>query len=309
MKLRGAILATMIAASSVAAAAEAPTVAVLRSSSVSQFEEASVAIIQTLERKGVRTATFDLEGRAENGPEVMKEVRKARPDLLVAVGSLATVEALEDPSPIPTVFSMVLYPQQSGFLDKGSRPVTGSSLDLPASTALRYVRRLLPGVRRVGVLYHPEETGFLVEEARRAAEELGLTLVAEEVDSPATAVSALNRILEQVDVVWSLADRHVFTPQTTPALILASVRRRIPFVGLSPAHVRAGAVMALSCDYADVGRQAAEIALRALGGADLSHIPVSSPRSVAVALNRRTAQHIGLEIPPDLESEAVEVVR
>lgn len=293
------------------AAGAGPSVAIVQSSSIGPFVQATAAIVEALRADPLQPEvhTFDLESDAASGMRVLAEVHRAGPQLLITVGSLATSLATKDPSPLPVVFSMVLYPRQSGFLDGNHHAVTGASLDVPPDLEFRYLRRLVPSARRVGVLYHPEETGSVIAEAGRAAASHGFELIAEPVSKPSLAVTTLGKLMEEVDVVWSVADSHVFNPQNTLPLILAALRRRMPLFGLSGAHARAGAVAALSCDYADVGTQTAEIALRALRGQDLRGIPVSAPRKLALALNLRTAQYVGLDVSPDLESEAREVVR
>jgi len=288
-----------------------PTVAIIKSSTLSPFERATESIVEALGRdpRQPEILIFDLEGDAAKSEGVLAEAYRANPRVIVTVGSLATAAALRGPSSVPVVFSMVLYPRQSGFLAHSSRGVTGASLDIPLDIQFAYLQRLLPASRRVGVLYHPAETGTIVEAARSAASSHGFTLVTEAVNDPAEAVAALGALMEKVEVVWAVADGHVFTPQATSALILAALRRRIPLIGLSTAHVRSGAVAALYCDYAEVGRQTAELASRVLQGEKCEDIPVAAPRTVTLALNLRTAQHLGMSIAADLEREAGEVVR
>jgi putative ABC transport system substrate-binding protein len=304
-------LATLLASTGPVAASRGPTVAIVTSSRVGPFETASRAMADTL-REGPRqpeVLTFDLEGEREKAPAVLASVREAHPDLIVTVGSLATAVVLADTAlRAPVVFSMVLYPRQSEFLADPSR-VTGVALDVPLEVQLQYVRRLVPTAKRLGVLYHAEETGLVVDAARRAAPAQGLTLVAHAVGQPANAVTALGELMEQVDVVWTVADSHVFTPQTTSALILAALRRRVPLIGLSTAHVRSGALATLYCDYEDVGRQTGEVVQRLLDGARPEEVPVVGPRKVSLGLNLRTAQHLGLDVPAPLVAEAREVVR
>ena len=87
------------------------------------------------------------------------------------------------------------------------------------------------------------------------------------------------------------------------------LRQGVPLVGLSASHVRSGALAALVCDYADVGRQTAALALRVLRGESAARIPVDHPRKVGLVLNLRTARHLGITVPPALVQEAEEVVR
>jgi len=207
------------------------------------------------------------------------------------------------------VFSMVLYPRQSGFLGRPGHLITDASLDIPPEVQFAYLRRVLPNARRVGVLYHPGDTGDVVGAATSAAAATGLELIAETVERPADAAAAMEQLLPRVDVVWSVSDPQVFTATTTSALVLATLRRRVPFIGLSPAHVRFGALAALSSDWADIGQQTAELARRVLRGDPVDRMPVTVPRTVRLAINLHTARHLGTAVPADVEREAAEVVR
>ena len=287
-----------------------PTVVLIKTGTPKPFEIATRAITAAL-RASTRPPeilTFDLEGEEANAAAVFARVQRAKPDLIVTMGSLATASALANSTTEPIVFSMVLYPEQSGFLD-GRRRVTGASLDIPVDVQFAYVQRLLPNARRVGVLFHPAETGTVVEQARATAAKRGLTLVAKPVTEHDDVVDAMETLMEQVDVVWSVADGYVFTPQATSALILASLRRGVPLIGLSSAHVRAGALAAIYCDYDDVGEQTASLVLRVLQGAAPGDLPITVPRRVGLALNLRTAERLRVTLPPDVAAEAEETVR
>lgn len=296
-----------------AAASQSPTVAIVRSSRVGPFDEAVAAIVDALRKDPVQPEilTFDLAGERANVEPVLRRTREADPRLIITVGSLATKAVLEGSfdADVPLVFSMVLYPGASGFLEKRERGVTGASLDIPFGVQFDTLHRLLPDARRVGVLYSPEETGSVVAAAAEAATRHGLHLVTEPVDGASRALAALDALMERADAIWTVADSHVFTAETTPALLLAALRRRVPVVGLSVGQVRSGALAALVVDYADVGRQTAELASRVLHGAGASELPVTVPQRVSLALNLKTATLLGLRIPSDLEAEAREVIR
>lgn len=305
-----ALLVTLLGLGLGSVVSAAPVVAVVRSSAMGPFTRATTAFEDAVHAAvpQAEILTFDLEGDSANADDVMSRVRAGAPAVIVSIGSLATTTVLAAGGEEPLVFSMVLYPKQSGWLGK-HRPVTGASLDVPLDLQFRYIRRLLPAARRIGVLYSEEETAAVVTAADAAARSQGLTLVSKAVSAPAEVVDALEGLMANVDVLWSVADGHVFTAQTTSPLILATMRRKMPFVGLSAAHVRTGALAAFSCDYEDVGRQTAELTLRVLKGERASDIPVTAPRVVSLAINLRTADHLGTAIDPALQSEAGEVVR
>lgn len=295
----------------VTAAAIAPTVAIVKSSSVGPFEEATSTVVDALRKKPPEPEllVFDLKGSSEGAAAILTQVRQADPRLIVTVGSLATSVVLHEKWSVPIVFSMVLFPEMSGFVPTAERALTGSSLDIPPERSLELLRRLLPAAKRIGVLYNPTETGRVVEKIRAAATKAGLQLEAKVVEQSADAMSALEQLMSNVDVVWALADSHVFTPQTTPALILSTLRQRIPLFGLSPGQVRSGALLALSCDYADIGRQTAEQVQRILAGTNAAEVPVTVPRKLLLSLNLRSADHLGVRVDAGLVGEAAEVIR
>lgn len=290
----------------VAAAGTEARVVVLRTSRVGPFAEAIDAMEGVLraDRRQPEILTFDVEP-GPDAASAMERVRRSAPAVVVSVGSLATSLALEASPPIeaPIVFSMVLYPAASGFLS-GGRAVTGASLDVPVQQQLSTLQRLLPEAHSVGVLYSPRETGPVVAAAASVAEKIGLQLVSEAVDDPAKAPAALESLMKRVDALWTVADGGVFTPQTTPALLLEALRNRKPMFGLSPGQVRSGALAAFVVDYEDVGRQTAEIVGSILDGRRAAEVPVTHPRRVKLALNLRTAELLGVKIPPDVLGEA-----
>lgn len=303
-------LVVMLLAAQLASADMTVRIAVVRGSSVGPFNEATSAIVDELRRqlRQPEILTFDLTGDEAAASAVMDDVDRFAPQLIIAVGSLATAAVLHHAGETPVIFSMVLYPRQSGFLSATSGRVTGASLDIPLEAQFSYLRRLFPEARRVGVLFSPDETGSVVAEARTVAGAHSLELVTATVTDPAQALGELTQLMERVDVIWSVADSHVWTPQTTSALILASLRRHIPLFGLSGAHVRAGAVAALSCDYADIGRQTADLALRVLAGESPGKVEMSTPRRLSLDLNLRSAERLSLTVPADLRAEGREVV-
>jgi putative ABC transport system substrate-binding protein len=108
----------------------------------------------------------------------------------------------------------------------------------------------------------------------------------------------------KVDVLWSVADSTVFTPQGLRHILLSTLRNRIPFVGLSPAFVKAGALLALSCDYQDVGSQSGEMAIRILEGESPDTIPTAVPRQVSLSVNMNTARQIKVAIADEVRDAA-----
>lgn len=288
-------------------------IVVLKSWDIPEYNTALDESFDVLTQHGLhcKILTLNLKGGTEGFEDSKKQILKFRPRLIFAVGSRATGVAERNFERIPIVFLMVLYPVASDFVKSMERPganVTGAAIDVPIKRQFQLLARIVPDLKRVGVLYSPEETQSVIEEAKRVAKPMGLELIAEPIESESDVPDALDSLeLQNVQALWSVADGKVFTPQSTKYIMEQTMRREIPFMGPHNGFVRAGALVALTADYRDNGRQAAEIAIRVLDGAVPSSIPVATPQDVEMALNLRVAAHIGLKVPEKVIKEANQV--
>jgi putative ABC transport system substrate-binding protein len=286
-----------------------PRVALVRSSRAAPIEQVARTIVDSLEqgRPHVEVASHLLPQDSGQCADLFARIRRTRPDLVLTLGTRATAAALANrPDDVPLVFSMVLYPQQAGFL---RRDVTGITLEVAPEEQLRLLRRLLPRAHTVGVLYDPAETGLVVEQAQRSAERLGFRLETAKVAGPPEALRAIDHLAARVDALWAIPDGSVFTPLTTGPIQLAALQRRVPVLGLSASHARTGALAAFVLDYADLGRQTTDLVRRVLTRGNIRGIPVARPRKVDIIVNARTARRLGIALDPALTTQAIEVVR
>ena len=111
----------------------------------------------------------------------------------------------------------------------------------------------------------------------------------------------------QVDALWLFPDPVVAQQTIVTQILYNALIKKIPVIGISPSYVKAGALMALTCDYRDVGKQAGETACRILQGEKASEIAVTNPRQFKLYLNRSVADKLQVSIPKYLFSEASEV--
>jgi putative ABC transport system substrate-binding protein len=241
--------------------------------------------------------------RGKDGTALVSTIRAQDPALVLALGS-AAVETARQLGDVPVVAGMVLHPSD---VTRGAQ-FTGVFLEFPADVAFSYLKRILPGQRRVAVLYNPAENQPTIDQATRAARPAGLDLLARKVQSASGLPDMLKSLTNSADVLWGIADTLVLTPETARPILLFSLQNRIPFVGLSAPWVRAGALYALERDYPDVGRQCAELAGQLLAGQSPASLPPVPPRKVLYLINRRTADQLKLSIPRDVLRAAEEVI-
>lgn len=240
---------------------------------------------------------------------ILAEISDRRPSLILTLGSTATTLIHERVKDVPVVFCMVLNPVASGFVQSmlsSGNNVTGASLDIPAGLQFETLKAVVPFVKKVGVLYNPQETEAVVRPAAKVAAGVGLELIGIPVSSAEKLQDSLERHRKQIDALWSVADSTVFSSDRSIEFLLRrTLEYRIPFMGLSPAFVKAGALLGLAVNYADVGAQCGEQAAQVLAGRSPASLPITAPRKVALYLNLNVARTIGVVIPPQTLEGAV----
>jgi putative ABC transport system substrate-binding protein len=285
--------------------AAAERIVVLASRDAPPYAQAIGGFRDYLKERGVDTdlRVEGLEGDPKKARDVVGDVLQEGATLIFTLGSLATRSACDQIRDTPIVAGLIL---NTGELNAAAN-VTGVALEFPLETELEWLQRFLPGRERVGVLFNAEENGAKVERAGRLASQVGLDLVALEVNRPQDLPGVLKGLSRRVDVLWGMPDQVVFSRQTAKAILLFSFRNRIPFVGLSRAWVKAGALYALERDYRDLGAQCGELACQLLQGEPMRSLSPATPRTVTYVLNRKTMRHLKLEISDELVRGAREV--
>ena len=289
----------IISAALVGSALAADKIAVLVSSKDAIFEEALKGFQDHLSKAAVQAdyEVHRLDGSVAKAGQAVQAVKKGGARLVVTLGSLATDAAVKEITDIPIVACMVF--RTDGL--KKMPNVTGVGLEFSLQVQTSWLQVLLSKAKTVGVLYSPDENKMRIEAAGRILQNMGLKLVAQEVRSPQDVPAALEGMVKKVDVLWGLADTVAMTPKTAKDILLPfSVRNNIPVIGPTPTWVKAGALYALEWDYADVGAQAGDMAVKVLRGVPPSAIPTASPRKVYYALNLKTAQQMNITFSDQL---------
>ncbi len=259
------------------------------------YQEALNGIKDALGRDGYGIHLVDLGGK-EDVAAVKAAFSRSGYPLIITVGTLATETARKAMPKVPLVFSMVLEARPS-FVGEGG--ATGVVIDIPVVERLRWFKRLVPDIKRVGIIYSTR-IARLVKQAQDAAKDLSLDVVPLEISSPSQLPKAQEELVEKADALLAVPDSMIYNSTLTPHLILFTLRHKIPFMGLSRNFTRSGALLSLDCDYREVGLQSGGIALRVLRGETVSSIPVAYPEEIYPVVNERIAAILGVRLSPQV---------
>ena len=307
LKLLAIALVLVLSPAALAGTAEAARVAVLLTAKAPEYEEALKGFKEAAPHEIV--AVYDMDGDLDRGRKQLAEIEaKVKPDLIFAVGIWALQVVVSRPSPIPIVYAMVLNPPS--VIGAQIKNVTGASMNVPVEQSIRLFKQLGPQVKRIGVIFNPAKTGYLVKRAQVVAKEDGLELVTREISSAREVVGALESIQDGIDALWIVPDETTLSQAVVQQMLLFSYRRKLPLLGLTDRHAQMGALFSLSfASGEDIGRQAGELAQTILTGRAAADVPYTSARKLYLSVNLKTAQKLGLEIPQAILGRATNVIQ
>ncbi len=251
----------------------------------------------------VEIEIHNLKGNSAHASAVLRLFKNEPPTMFLTVGSLATQEVLAEHEAVPVIASLTAHLEK--LRKKGN--LTGVGLEFSLASQFDVMRRILPDVGTVGVLYSPKENQEIIDSALNLTKKLGVKLVPKPVETPRDIPDALESLASNVDLLWGITDQVVVSPQTAEPILLFSFRNKIPFAGLSTPWVKAGALYALERDYSDIGSQCAEIAVKILNKTAPRTIQVVSPRKILFSLNLKSARTMKIDFPDPIIDGASQV--
>jgi putative ABC transport system substrate-binding protein len=259
-------------------------------------------------------AAADLEGMRSSAAELIG----LGPDLIVTYTTPATNAARQATHRLPIVFVAVSDPIGTGFVESFPRPggnTTGFTNFEPTmgSKWLELMRDIAPPVKRVSMLFNPTTAntgasgGVYLQSMKAAANVLGIELSESPVNEPAEIDGAFAS-MAQSPGGGVIVMPNVFTGTHLARIVAQAARFRVPTVYPLRKFVTAGGLLSYGIDYTDQFRLAGAYADRVLRGGKPADLPVQQPTKFELAINRKTANTLGLDIPATLLARADEVI-
>jgi putative ABC transport system substrate-binding protein len=259
----------------------------------------------------------DARGKLEPLPELAAELVALKVDVIVASSTAAALAAKQVTTSVPIVFATVPDPVGTGLVASLARPggnATGLSnlnADL-VGKCLEYLTQAVPGISRVAVLWQPGAFGERTEQemlkaAEVAARTLGIQLQFVEARAPADIDKALSEITgARADAMTVLVSGMLLGERRR--LVDFAASHRLPVVYTFRELVDIGGLMSYGSSLADLFRRAASYVDKILKGTKPADLPVEQPIKLELVINLKTAEAIGLAIPPTLVARADDVI-
>lgn len=254
---------------------------------------------------------------AENAPEFLpdlaRELASMKVDVIVATGGPPATAAKAATRDIPIVFTQFPDPVGSGLVDSLREPganVTGISFVAPdlAGKRLQLLRELLPGAKKVAMLWGMPDAEAELATTRVLGRDFDLAIESHRLAEATGLIERLDRIGKgRPDALLIVGDLKMVSYRD---LVIDMARRyRLPTVAGWGDFVRAGGLISYAPNFPALFRRSAHLVDRILRGARPRDIPVEQPNEFELVVNLRTADALGIAVPPSIVVRADTLIR
>lgn len=253
----------------------------------------------------------------------LREATANQPKLIAAAGETAATLALKRIPDRPVVYCMVLNALDVEPLagKETADRAAGLAADVSPQDRLRWIVKVQPTIHKIAVLHsadtvrsaemlrklgkdgfpgkEPESTdsGSAQEKpADTPLEHVEVVLIEAKVDAFSEAIEKLGA--SGCDAVLMVPDPRVYNSANVRELILWGLRQKKPVCTFSSNIVEAGACAGIWVDPQVNGAETADVIRRVLEGTQPSRIGLSYCKKTIKALNRNTADRLGIDIKP-----------
>ena len=255
------------------------------------------------------------DGHDDRFPDLASELGSLRVDLILTRGTPAALAARSTSPPIPVVMAASGDPVGSGLVASLGHPggtVTGltSALTEVYSKRVELLRELLPSLTRLAAIFNMGNRSavpqwHVVEATARA---LGIEPQLLDVRRP----EDLPRLFEaaaQQHAEALLVGLDGVTQGNLRLIAELAAKQHLPSMYAEKAYVGAGGLITYGASDFHMYHRAATFVDKILKGAKPADLPVEWPMKFELAINLKTAQALGITIPPSLLLLADEVIR
>jgi len=281
-------------------------IGILMFSEESRYLEATTGVIDQLKQEGfgepgVKFIRENAAGNKAKAAELVTQFAAAKLDLIVPLGTSATVAVSREIKDVPIVFAMVYDPVEAGIAKRwksSGNNTTGASPNIPMSRVFDSLKAFAP-VKKLAVLYCPTEKNS--EDQLRDLQKIQAKYQIKVIPVPITDKEEIVQIMPDVvrtsDAIF-VTGSNLVGSQLSVIVDLATRGKVITITHLADV-VEKGVLLGVCANPYKLGRMAGKMAARIFKGVKPSSIPIEKAKELDLIINMKTANAGKFRIPPE----------
>ena len=228
-------------------------------------------------------------------------------DILVGITTPATLSLSNATKDKPIIMGGITYPVEAGLIkaeDKPGNNITGVSDRTPIKQQLEIMKKVLPNMKKVGILYTASEDNAVkqAQEAEKLAKELGLEVKLASIANSNDIQQVTESLASEVDAIFVPIDNTIASAMAT--VVKVTDKFKIGVFPSADTMVADGGVLGLGVDQYQIGVQTAKVIVDVINGKKPADTPIVLANEGVIYLNEAKAQELGIEIPATIKEKA-----
>lgn len=249
-------------------------------------------------------------GNKAKAAEMVQKFIAAKMNLIITIGTSATIAVTREIKDVPVVFSMVFDPVEAKIaLDwmRSGNNTTGASSRISIKRLVSSLKEFTQ-VKRLAVLYTPSEKNSeaQLKELQRLQADAQIRVIPVPLTKEDEVIQILPEVIRTSDAMY-LTGSSIVGKNVTVIVDMAAKAKVVTITHLED-FVENGVLLGVCADPYLVGRLAGEKAVKVLKGAKPTSIPIESLKKPDVIINMKTAKKGGFTIPQRAMKTATRII-
>jgi putative ABC transport system substrate-binding protein len=280
-----------------------------------RFIESQQGVMDQLKKEGFGepAVKFTVENARDSKGRAAEAARKfgaAKMDLIVTIGTPATLAVAREVKDVPIIFSMLYDPVEAGISadwKSSGNNTTGASPRVPMSKIMEALREIVT-IKRLAVLYTPGEkhTEIQLKELQKIQVDFQMRVVPVILSNKEQLAEVISVVAPTVDAMYLTGSSIIYT--SLPMIVNMATRAKVATVTHIEEFVDKGVLLGICSNPYRVGRLAGEKAVKVLRGQKPSAIPIETLKKFDLIVNTRTARAGQFKIPPAVMKNAAKII-
>jgi putative ABC transport system substrate-binding protein len=280
-------------------------IGVLLFSEENRYHETLKGFMNELEKSGYgpTSVTYTIEnagGSKVKAGVLAKKFSSEKTDLMLTLGTSATIAVSKEIKDIPIVFSQVYDPIDSGIardMKSSGNNTTGASTRIPVGKIIKNLQAFAPA-GKLAVPYTPGEKNSeaVLKELQANQKKLKIKVVPVILSKQEEVAEMLSIVAPTVDAIYLTGS--MIVSATVPVIVEIANKSKVVTITHIDDLVLKGALMGVCTNSYHLGTLAGKKAVKILKGAKPSSMPIDPASKLDILFNMKTAKAGQFQIPP-----------
>lgn len=251
--------------------------------------------------KNIKIVYENAHGSIATAAQIAQKFVGMHPEVIVGITtpSAQAIHSAVRGKNIPLIFSAVTDPVGANLvkdLDLTVENITGT-IDLPPiKQQLALIKKLVPGLKKIGVIYNPGEINSIkqIEKLEMLARKEGVEIIKAPAAKSSEIYGAANKLAGAVEAFYLPNDNTVIS--ALESIVRVANEHNIPTIASDDQSIKSGVLVSLANNQYEVGRDTGKLIARILNGESASKIPVFISSNPHISFNLQTAKKLKIDV-------------